>query len=189
MVAWIATIYMLISTAVMPLAGKLSDIFGRKKIFIAGVLFFTSGSFLSSLSWDIYSLIVFRGIQAIGGGIIMPAALAAMSSAAPPDKLGKTMGAMMSMGALAMIVGPNIGGFFIEHFGWRSVFYINLPIGIMAILLALTFRESYGETKHHIDIVGAAMLGVGLAALVLGLNRLESLPLTDITVFPLFVAR
>ncbi len=148
LVAWISILYMLISTSVMPLAGKLSDLFGRKRIFIVGVLFFTIGSFLSSLSWDIYSLIAFRGIQAIGGGIIMPAALAAMSSAAPPDKLGKTMGAMMSVSALAMVFGPNIGGFFIQHFGWRSVFYINLPIGIIAILLALAFRESYGETAQ-----------------------------------------
>lgn len=188
MVAWVATLYMLVSTAVMPLAGKLSDIYGRKKIFIAGVLFFTVGSLLSSLSWDITSLIVFRGVQAVGGGIIMPAALAAMSSAAPPDKMGKTMGALMSMSALAMVFGPNVGGYFIEHFGWRSVFYINLPIGIIAILLALAFRESYGEAGRHVDFGGAALLAGGLAALVLGLNRLESLPLTDVTVFPLFLA-
>ncbi|HEY3274928.1 MAG TPA: MFS transporter [Methanocella sp.] len=188
MVAWVATLYMLVSTAVMPLAGKLSDIYGRKRIFIIGVFFFTLGSLLSSLSWDIYSLIAFRGVQAIGGGIIMPAALAAMSSAAPPEKLGKTMGALMSASALAMVVGPNIGGFFIEHFGWRSVFYINLPIGIIAILLALMFRESYGEAKRHIDFGGAALLAGGLAALVLGLNQLESHPLTDVTVFPYFLA-
>jgi EmrB/QacA subfamily drug resistance transporter len=188
MVAWVATLYMLVSTAVMPPAGKLSDIFGRKRIFVAGVFFFTVVSLLSSLSWDIYSLIAFRGVQAIGGGIIMPAALAAMSGAAPPKKLGKTMGALMSASALAMVIGPNIGGFFIEHFGWRSVFYINLPIGILAIALAFMFRESYGEKGRHIDFAGSALLAVGLAALVLGLNRLESLPLTDLTVFPFFVA-
>ena len=185
MVAWIATIYMLISAAIMPLAGKLSDIFGRRNIFIVGVLFFTIGSILSSMSWDIYSLIFFRGIQAIGGGMILPAALAAMGSAAPPNMRGKTIGALMSMGAVAMIVGPNIGGFFIQHFGWRSVFYINVPIGILTILLAFMFKESYGNSQHHIDIAGAAMLGVGLGALVLGITRLENLPLTDITVFPL----
>jgi MFS family permease len=111
-----------------------------------------------------------------------------MSSAAPPEKLGKTMGALMSASALAMVVGPNVGGFFIEHFGWRSVFYINLPIGIIAILLAFMFRESYGEARRHIDFGGAALLAGGLAALVLGLNQLESLPLTDIAVFPFFLA-
>ena len=185
MVAWVATIYMLISAVVMPLAGKLSDIFGRRNLFIIGVLFFTIGSILSSMSWDIYSLIFFRGIQAIGGGMILPAALAAMGSAAPPDMRGKTIGTLMSMSAVAMIVGPNICGFFIQHFGWRSVFYINLPIGILTILMALMFKESYGNSQRRIDIAGAAMLGVSLGALVLGLTRLESLPLTDITVFPL----
>ena len=108
-----------------------------------------------------------------------------MGSAAPPNMRGKTIGTLMSMGAVAMIVGPNIGGFFIQHFGWRSVFYINLPIGILTILMALMFKESYGNSRHHIDIAGAAMLGVSLGALVLGLTRLGSLPLTDITVFPL----
>ncbi|HMK47987.1 MAG TPA: MFS transporter [Methanocella sp.] len=188
MVAWVMTLYMLVSTAVMPLAGKMSDIFGRKRIFIAGVIFFTIGSLLSSLAWDINSLIIFRGVQAIGGGIIMPAAMAAMSSAAPPEQLGKTMGSLMSVSALAMIFGPNIGGYVIEHFGWRSVFYINLPIGIIAILLALKFQESYGKGKRHIDFVGSGLLAGGLAALVLGLNQLESHPLNDITVFPFFVA-
>ncbi len=187
MVAWVVTLYMLVSTAVMPLAGKLSDIYGRKRVFIAGVFFFVLGSLLSSLSWDINSLIIFRGVQAIGGGIIMPAALAAMSSAAPPEKMGQTMGALMSMSALAMVFGPNIGGFFIEHFGWRSVFYINIPIGILAILLAFMFRESYGESRHHIDFVGAGVLAGGLAALVLGLSQLESYPLTDLAVWPFFV--
>ena len=185
MVAWVATIYMLISAVAMPLAGKLSDIFGRRNIFIVGVLFFTIGSIFSSISWDIYSLIFFRGIQAIGGGMILPAALAAMGSAAPANMRGKTIGTLMSMSAVAMIVGPNIGGFFIQHFGWRSVFYINVPIGILTILMAFMFKESYGNSQHHIDIAGTAMLGVGLGALVLGITRLESLPLTDITVFPL----
>lgn len=187
-VAWTMTIYLLFSTAVMPLGGKLSDVFGRKKIYIVGILLFTLGSLACSLSWDIYSLVAFRAIQAIGGGIILPAALSAMGSVAPPDKQGKTMGALMAMSALAMIVGPNIGGYVIQNFGWRWVFYINIPIGVLAILLSLKFRESYGETKHHIDIIGASLLGGSLAAVLLGLVRLETLPFTDVTVFPLFAA-
>lgn len=187
-VAWTMTIYMLFYAAIMPLGGKLSDVFGRKRIYIAGIALFTLGSFLSSLSWDIYSLIAFRGLQAIGGGLVLPAALSAMSSAAPKNQQGKTMGALMAMSAVAMVIGPSIGGYFIAHFGWRSVFYINIPIGILAILLALRFKESYGETSHHIDIGGSAMLTGGLSAILLGLVRLETLPLTDITVFPFFIA-
>lgn len=185
-VAWTMTIYLLFSTSIMPLAGKLADIFGRKRIYIAGVLLFTLGSLACSLSQDIYSLVAFRAVQAIGGGIIIPAALSAMGSVAPPDKQGKTMGALMAMSALAMIVGPNIGGYVIQNFGWRWVFYINIPLGILAILLALKFSESYGEAKHKIDILGATLLGGSLAAVLYGLVRLETLPFTDVTVFPLF---
>ncbi len=187
-VAWTMTIYMLISTAIMPLGGKLSDVFGRKRLYIFGILCFTIGSFACSLSWDIYSLIVFRALQAIGGGIIIPAALSAMGSVAPPDKQGKTMGVLMAMSALAMIIGPNIGGYIIQNFGWRWVFYINIPIGVLAILMALKFHESYGNEQHHIDFLGAILIGGSLASLLLGLVRLETLALTDITVFPLFIA-
>ena len=146
-VAWTLTIYLLFFAAIMPLGGKLSDVFGRKRVYIAGIAMFTLGSFLSSLSWDIYSLIAFRGVQAIGGGLILPSALSAMGSVAPKDKQGKTMGSLMAMSAVAMVIGPTIGGFIIAHFGWRSVLYINIPIGILAIILALRFKESYGETK------------------------------------------
>ena len=116
-VTWTITVYLLFSTAIMPLGGKLADIYGRKKIFIIGISFFTVGSLLSSLSWNIYSLVVFRAIQAIGGGIIVPSALSAMSSYAPKDKQGKTMGVLMSASVIATIIGPNIGGFLIEKFG------------------------------------------------------------------------
>ena len=187
-VSWTMTIYMLFSTCVMPLAGKLSDIYGRKRIYIIGVLLFIIGSFACSISWNIYVLVAFRAVQAIGGGIIIPAALSAMGSAAPPDKQGKTMGALMAMGALAMVIGPNIGGYLVQNFGWRTIFYINIPIGILSILLALKFTESYGQTKYHLDIFGSALLGGSLATLLYGFVRLENLPLTDITVYPLFIA-
>ena len=187
-VSWTMTIYMLFSTCVMPLAGKLSDIYGRKRIYIIGVLLFIIGSFACSISWNIYALVTFRALQAIGAGIIIPAALSAMAGAAPPDKQGKTMGALMAMSALAMVIGPNIGGYLVQNFGWRSIFYINIPIGIVSILLALKFKESYGNAKYHLDILGSALLGGSLATLLYGFVRLENLALTDITVYPLFIA-
>jgi EmrB/QacA subfamily drug resistance transporter len=186
-VTWTMTIFMLFMTATMPLAGKLSDIYGRKRMYIIGVGVFTLGSLLSSVAWDIYSLIAFRGLQAIGAGLVFPAAIAAMNSATPEDKKGKTMGALMAMAAVAMIIGPNMGGYFIEHFGWRTVFYINTPLGILAILLMIRFEESFGESKGRVDIIGSALLVGALSALMLGLVRLETLPLADLTVFPFFI--
>ena len=181
------TVYLLFSTAVMPLGGKLADIYGRKRIFVIGIIFFTIGSFLSSLSWDIFSLVMFRAIQAIGGGIILPSALSTMSSYAPKGKQGKTMGALMSAGVMATIIGPNIGGYIIEKFGWRYIFYINIPIGLLAILLAMQFSETCSNSKHKIDIIGAIILGLSLATLLLGLLGLESLPFYSILVFPYFL--
>ncbi len=187
-VTWTMTIFMLFYAAIMPLAGKLSDIYGRKRIYIVGVGIFTLGSLLSSISWDIYTLIAFRAMQALGAGIVLPAAISAMESATTKDNKGKTMGALMAMAAVAMIIGPNLGGYFIEHFGWRTVFYINIPLGILAILLMLRFEESFGENKQGIDVIGSLLLTGSLAGLILGLTRLETLPFSDITVFPFFGA-
>jgi EmrB/QacA subfamily drug resistance transporter len=185
-VTWTMTIFMLFATAVMPLAGKLSDIFGRKRIYLAGIGLFTLASITCSISWDIYSLIASRALQAIGAGLVLPAAIAAINSAMPEGKKGKMMGAMMAMAAVAMIIGPNLGGYFIEHFGWRTVFYVNIPLGVLAILLMLEFEESFGERKQGIDVIGSLLLTGSLGALMMGLVRLETLPFADITVFPFF---
>jgi EmrB/QacA subfamily drug resistance transporter len=186
-VTWTMTIFMLFYTATMPLGGKLSDIYGRKRVYVAGIIIFMLGSIACSLSWDIYSLIAFRGLQAIGGGLVLPAAVSALGSMVPEDKRGKTMGILMATSALAMIVGPNIGGYIIQHFGWRMVFYINVPIAILTILPALRLRESFGGAKQHIDVLGAALLASGIATFLLGMVRLQTLSLADNTVYPLFI--
>lgn len=188
LVAWVWVVFMLFEAILLPLAGKMSDVIGRKKVFIAGVAIFTLGSLLCSLSWSIYSLIAFRAFQAIGAAVILPAVYATMGSVAPQEQMGKFMGALGSVMGLTMILGPNIGGFVVEHFGWRTVFYINLPIGVLALLLALTLKENYGNKNTHIDIGGSVLLGAGLGALLLGINQLGSHPLTDVTVFPLILA-
>ena len=186
-VVWSVTIYMLAFTVTMPLAGKIADLYGRKRLYILGVALFCIGSLACGLAWDIPSLLVFRVMQAIGGGMILPAALSEIGAVVPEKSRGMAMGIMMAINAVAAIIGPNLGGFLVEHFGWRYVFYINPPIGILAILLALRFTETYGHEKHSIDFPGAALLGGGLLALMLGVIRLGSLPLGDITVYPLFV--
>lgn len=186
-VAWTMTIYMLFFTAIMPLGGKLSDLFGRKRVFIIGITFFTIGSLLSSLSWNIYSLIVFRAVQAIGGGLVMPASMSMMNSSTPEEQRGKMLGILMSIASVALIIGPNLGGYLIQHFGWEAVFYVNIPIGILTILMALKIHESHCSEKPHIDVIGSILLVGGLASILLGIIRLETLPLTNITVFPFFI--
>lgn len=186
LVTWAVTIFMLFMTAITPIGGKFADTFGRKKVFIIGISIFTLGSIACSLSWDIYSLIVFRAIQAIGSGIVFPAAMAAANYAVPDDKKGKTMGALYALASLAMVVGPNVGGFFIQHFGWRSIFYINVPIGVLAVLFASRFTESHGGVKS-IDIVGSTLILGFLFTFLLGIVGLGNSPVYDITVFPLFV--
>ncbi len=188
LVSWTLTVLMLFMTAVMPLAGKLSDVFGRKKLYIIGVTTFIIGSFTASFSWNIYVLIVSMAIQGIGAGIVLPSALSTMNDAAHKDQRGKTMGVLMAMSSLAMIIGPNIGGFLIQNFGWRTIFYVNIPIGILAAIMALKFKESHGETNPHIDYVGSLLLIGTIATMLVALVRVQTLPFTDITVFPLFIA-
>ena len=188
LVSWTLTVLMLFMTAIMPLAGKLSDVFGRKRLYIIGVATFIIGSFAASFSNDIYSLIVSMAIQGIGAGIVLPSAISTMNDAAPVDQRGKTMGVLMAMSSLAMIIGPNIGGFLIQNFGWRTIFYVNIPIGILAIILAFKFKESHGETNPHIDFLGSLLLIGSIATMLLALVRVQTLPFTDITVLPLFIA-
>ena len=188
LVSWTLTVLMLFMTAIMPLAGKLSDVFGRKRLYIIGVATFIIGSFAASFSWDIYSLIVAMAIQGIGAGIVLPSAISTMNDSAPVDQRGKTMGVLMAMSSLAMIIGPNIGGFLIQNYGWRTIFYVNIPIGILAIILAFKFKESRGETNPHIDFMGSLLLIGSIATMLLALVRVQTLPFTDITVFSLFIA-
>lgn len=188
LVSWTLTVLMLFMTAIMPLAGKLSDVFGRKRLYIIGVATFIIGSFAASFSWDIYSLIVSMAIQGIGAGIVLPSAISTMNDSTPVDQRGKTMGVLMAMSSLAMIIGPNIGGFLIQNFGWRTIFYVNIPIGILAIILAFKFKESHGETNPHIDFMGSLLLIGSIATMLLALVRVQTIPFTDITVLPLFIA-
>lgn len=188
LVTWVVTIYILLLTAMTPLSGKLSDRFGRKKTYIAGVAIFTLGSLGCSFAWDIYSLIAFRGMQAIGAALVLPAAIAEIGTTSSKENAGKMMGLLLSMSAFAMIIGPNLGGYLIQNFGWRTIFYFNIPLGIIAVLLtAWKFRENYGKIKQHIDVMGSILLTGAVASLLLGLVRLATLPLHNISVYPLLL--
>ncbi len=171
---WIATAYILANAVFVPIWGKLGDTIGRKKVYIIGFSIFILGSVLAGLSWNLSSLIVFRVIQAIAGSADYPTAMAILAVTFREGKeRAQALGIWSSSFAAAIVFGPLLGGPLIDNFGWRSVFLVNLPIGILGIYMALRFiNESRSEVKtRFFDWWGAIVLGGMLSALVLVLDQ------------------
>ncbi len=171
---WIATAYILANAVFVPIWGKLGDTIGRKKVYILGFSIFIVGSVLAGLSWNLSSMIVFRIIQAIAGSADYPTAMAIIAVTFKQGKeRAQALGIWSSSFAAAVVFGPLLGGPLIDNFGWRSVFLINLPIGLLGVYMALRFineSRSKIETKFF-DWWGALTLGSMLSALVLVLDR------------------
>jgi EmrB/QacA subfamily drug resistance transporter len=172
--AWIFTAYMLSSVVMIPIAGKLSDLYGRRVVFLTGMVFFLAGSALCGTAANIFQLIAYRGIQGIGGGIIFPVALATVADIYAPTERGKVQGAMGAVFGFASVVGPFLGGWMVDNVfvlgiaSWRWVFYINLPVGIAAIsVVALNFPRHVYKDTLPMDYAGIATLSTGLVALLL----------------------
>jgi EmrB/QacA subfamily drug resistance transporter len=171
---WIATAYILANAVFVPVWGKLGDVYGQKRIYIIGFSLFIFGSMLAGIAWNLSSMIVFRIIQAIAGSADYPTAMAIIAYTFKPGKeRAQALGVWSSSFAAASVFGPLLGGPLIDNFGWRSVFLINLPIGIAGLLLAMTFvREGGRHSKQHsFDWWGALSLGASLSSLVLVLDR------------------
>ena len=169
--AWVATGYMLASTVMVPIWGKLSDIYGRRPFFILGMVLFLIGSALSGTSQNMTQLIGYRGVQGLGAGAMMPIAQAIIADIFPPAERGKYQGLMMAVFGLSTIVGPTAGGFITDSWGWRWTFYVNLPVGALAILTAgLVLPKTARRAAHHIDYLGAAALVGGTVPLLLALS-------------------
>ncbi|MDR1405478.1 MAG: MFS transporter [Candidatus Methanoplasma sp.] len=166
--SWVFTGFMLCETIMIPLAGKLSDQYGRKPIFMIGLAAFLVGSLLSGLSGNMTQLIIFRAIQGIGGGILIPVATATVADLYSPSERGKIQGMLGSLFAVAMCVGPFIGGYITDNISWHWVFFINLPIGAAALLFCLKkFPNPEIEEKVHVDYIGMALLSAFLLTLLL----------------------
>jgi DHA2 family multidrug resistance protein len=171
---WIATAYILANAVFVPIWGKLGDTIGRKKVYIIGFSIFIFGSVLAGLSWNLSSMIVFRIIQAIAGSADYPTAMAILAVTFKEGKeRAQALGIWSSSFAAAVVFGPLLGGPLIDNFGWRSVFLVNLPIGILGIYMALRFiNESRSKIKtKFFDWWGAFTLGGTLSALVLVLDK------------------
>jgi len=172
--SWISTAYILANAVFVPIWGKLGDTIGRKKVYIIGFSIFILGSVLAGFAWSLPSMIVFRVIQAIAGSADYPTAMAIISVTFKEGKeRAQALGIWSASFAAAAVFGPLIGGPLIDSFGWRSVFLINLPIGIIGIIMALRFvNESRIENKtHSFDWWGSITLGGSLSALVLVLDK------------------
>lgn len=171
---WIATAYILANAVFVPIWGKLGDTLGRKKVYVIGFLIFILGSVLAGLAWNLSSMIVFRVIQAIAGSADYPTAMAILAVTFDEGKeRAQALGLWSASFAAAAVFGPLIGGPLIDNFGWRSVFLINLPVGIIGLLMALKFiKESVSDVKTvKFDWWGAITLGGALSSLVLVLDQ------------------
>ncbi|MBV9278546.1 MAG: MFS transporter [Chloroflexi bacterium] len=169
--AWVVTAYLLTSTAVTPLWGKISDLYGRRLIFQVAISVFLAGSALSGLSQNMAELIAFRALQGVGGGGLFSIALAIIGDVIPPRERGRYQGYFGAVFGASSIAGPLLGGWLTDGPGWRWIFYINLPIGIAALVItSVVLKLPVTRRDHTIDYLGAAAIVAGVSALLLYLD-------------------
>src|SRR3954468_19302422 len=178
---WAVTIYLLTSTISVPFWGKLSDLYGRKPIFMIGIGVFLVGSALSGLSQDMSQLILFRGIQGIGAGSLFPVALAVISDLFTPAERGRYQGLFGAVFGIAFIVGPLVGGFLTENVSWHWIFYVNIPIGLVSLyfIWRLLPVVKNARATRNFDIIGGTIFTVAISLLLIGLTNKQGNEWTD----------
>lgn len=166
--SWVITAYLLSSTIVIPIAGKMSDRYGRKPVFLVGIGLFLAGSVLAGMSQSMDELIAFRFLQGFGAGVLLPVAVTTVADFYAPAERGKIQGILGAIGALASVIGPFIGGFIVDNIDWRWVFYVNLPVGIIAITVtSMKFPNQIRDVSMRLDYLGMAALSASLIAALL----------------------
>ena len=166
--SWVVTAYLLASTVVGPIYGKLGDIYGRKIVLQTAIVIFLVGSALCGIAQNMGELIAFRALQGVGGGGLIVTTIAVIGDLVPPRERGRYQGFFGAVFGVSTVIGPLLGGFLVEHFSWRWIFYINLPVGGVALLvIAAAFHTRAAHLQHRIDYLGAALLAGGLSSIIL----------------------
>jgi EmrB/QacA subfamily drug resistance transporter len=178
---WVVTIYLLTSTITGPIYGKLSDQFGRRNLLMIGIGLFLVGSFLSGLSQDMFQLILFRGIQGLGAGAIFPIALAVIGDLFTPQERGKYQGLFGAVFGLSAIIGPALGGFLTDSISWHWVFFVNLPVGAIALAIIWRLLPAHQRTgvTRKVDWLGVFVFTLALVPILIGLTNKQTLAWTD----------
>ena len=167
---WLFSIYLLTQAVTVPIYGRLSDIFGRKPILFVGIALFLAGSVLCGIAWNMESLIAFRGLQGLGAGAIVPMVQTVVGDLYSVKERARVQGYTASVWGIASILGPSLGGALSQFASWRWIFYINLPIGALSVLLLHRhLHEGVERREHKIDYAGAIVLTLGLSTLIFGL--------------------
>ena len=176
LLTWTITIYLLTSTITVPFYGKLSDLYGRKPLLMIGITLFLTGSVLSGLSGDMTQLIIFRGVQGLGAGALFPISLAVIGDLFSPAERGKYQGLFGAVFGLSSIVGPLLGGFLTEQISWHWIFFVNLPIGIvaLAVIWRLLPTVKRPDASRNLDFAGAGVFIVAVGSLLIGLTNKQS---------------
>jgi EmrB/QacA subfamily drug resistance transporter len=187
--AWVTTVYLLTSTIVVPIAGKLGDMFGRKPFMLAGMIGFVGASALCGVSQDMAELVIFRGVQGLFGGMLFASVFAVLGDIFPIQQRARMQGIFGGVFGLSSVIGPTIGGYLTDGPGWRWVFYVNVPVGVVAVLLValgLPFVRSRAQVRD-IDWPGAFALAAGLVPLLVALSLTSSHAWSDPQVWGLLV--
>ncbi|MBM3345251.1 MAG: MFS transporter [Betaproteobacteria bacterium] len=170
--SWVFSSYLLMQAVTVPIYGKLSDLFGRKRVFVAGILMFLAGSVLCGFAWSMPSLVVFRFLQGVGAGAVQPLAITLVGDLYAIEERGRTQGYVAGVWGLSSIIGPLGGALIVQHLHWSWIFWINAPFGLACIFLVTRYlHEDVSRRARSIDYPGAALLLVAVSALMLGLTH------------------
>lgn len=165
---WVFTAYTLVYAVLMPIFGRIGDICGRKKLFLAGMSLFVLGSALCSLAWSFPALVLFRCVQALGSAMVFPNALVMATGLFGPEHRGRALGIWAASSSLGSVIGPTVGGFLAQYLAWRAIFYVNIPIGIVALVAGhIQLKETAPALPHQrFDVAGALTLGLTMVSLL-----------------------